>query len=214
MSDSFQTSNEGYTGQDANLDPNTAGAAPEQSPSPEAPENSSKEQSADNVDPNSPQATAKTPGVLLPSTLTSLQNQYNLDAAEAEELWNSTDGKPTQARADELKGQRAVYRQTYEKIPADLSHPLNQADYIETSGRDLATSGSADALGGSGRVNSLDRNQDDPRAVDNTRPESGPHGPFADYREVDVSDEEVSEQTGIPVEQVSEIRSGDGGDNA
>lgn len=141
---------------------------------------------------------ADAPKRMLPSDLEGIQRKYNVTAAEAEQAWRSTDGNVTQSTVDDLKAGRVIYRVRYEQVPATLSNPLTAADNV-TRIADLRNVG-----------NDEERQRLEAAAtaptIDNTKPESGPHGPFADYEKVEQSAEELSEQTGVPLDVADEVK--------
>lgn len=142
-------------------------------------------------------APSAAPKVMYPSELEGLQRKYNLTAAEAEQAWKATDGNVKQSTVDELKAGRVIYRVRYEQVPATLSNPLTVQDNV-TRVADLGRAGDDEAR------QRLEGAKTAP-TTDNTKPESGPHGPFADYEKVKQPAEELSEQTGVPLDVADEV---------
>lgn len=119
-----------------------------------------------------------------PSDVEAVARQHNLTTPEAEQLL--TEGNVTAERAAELKAGRVVYRVTYEQVPAVMS-PLAQADA-------RAAAAAADAEAATSTTPTPDA----------TQPEAGPYGPHADYREAEVTAEEVAQQAGVTVDAAAQ----------
>lgn len=68
--------------------------------------------------------TAKSEGVVLPSTIEALQSSENLTRAEAERVLGGED-------ADTIRGERVTYFAAVTALPAGDEHPLIQADKIQ-----------------------------------------------------------------------------------
>lgn len=137
---------------------------------------------------------------IYPSDVEAVSRQYNLTGPEAESLLRS--GNVTETGANEIKGARVVYRQSYEQIPATISNPLAVTDQ-----RAAAAEAEADA-GADGTDNSRFESAATAPTTDATQPEAGPHGPYAHYPTVDVSAEEIAQQTGVKVEDVDKAIGG------
>lgn len=118
---------------------------------------------------------------IYPSDVASVTASHGLTVPEAEEhLVHGTS-------PEELKGRRVLYRQSYDQIPATAeNHPLVAADAVRAEAEATVEAGEA--------------------VPDKTQPEAGPYGPFADYRKVEVSDEELALNAGVKVEDAAKLR--------
>lgn len=127
---------------------------------------------------------------IYPSEVFGFQNANNLTATEAEQIAQvAADGGDVDKAIEDAKASRYVFRQTYEKAPA-VSNSLTMAD-AQNEARRIEAEKAREAI-------------DTDIPVDTSL--HGQHGPFADYREVDVSAREVAEQTGLPVEATKTIQ--------
>jgi hypothetical protein len=124
---------------------------------------------------------------IYPSELEGFQQAYGVTAAEAEEgIRRIQSGEDQDSVLEDIKANRTVYRQTYERVPA-FSNALTAAEM---------------------RQRQLDAQAQEAQAkrveVPTDTSQHGQHGPFADYREVPVSVKEVAQQTGVKEEVVRE----------
>jgi hypothetical protein len=118
-----------------------------------------------------------------------LRSMYALSGLEAEHVYALANGVGDRAALDEavkqVRSLRVVYRQRWEAVDPRLGHAgsviVNSAPDTEDGGRFLADIPGETTTG----------------VTDNTQPESGPHGPYADYHSATVTDSEIAERTGI-----------------
>lgn len=134
---------------------------------------------------------------VLPSDIEGLARQYNLTMDEAERLARESGKLGDDSVADRIKGERRIYRVRYESVAAH-ANALTAAD--TTAAVNEKRAAKADET-----RESLVAAATTP-TIDSTKPESGPHGPFASYENVEVKPEEVATQTpDLTVEEAREV---------
>lgn len=130
---------------------------------------------------------------MYPSDILSLQHKHNLTGPEAEDYWRRTvvNGDSEDSALSAVQGGRVIFRPAYEMVVNPPENALTAAQLRLEKDQLAARRNDELAEERQGAVTTP--------TADRTQPEAGPHGPYADYKKVEIPPEEVAHNAGVPV---------------